>query len=70
MSHFSRESIIIRGREKNMKKRKIRVLIIAGVALCTFGCDQYVLNTSNVRCPKCGAVFTIDEGIQDYQRGL
>jgi hypothetical protein len=34
-----------------------------------FGCAG-IQEDAKVRCPKCGAVFTVDEGIEGVRRGL
>ena len=51
-----------------MKKLVSMVLALAVLAVFSFGCGQYVGKEAKVKCPKCGAVFTIDEGIQNYQK--
>jgi hypothetical protein len=53
-----------------MKKRVPGVIALAILALFSIGCGQDAINYSNLKCPKCGAVFTIDEGIQQYQRSI
>jgi|WetSurMetagenome_2_1015567.scaffolds.fasta_scaffold659926_2 hypothetical protein len=53
-----------------MKKRVAGIIAWAILALFSFGCGQEAINNSNLKCPKCGAVFTIDEGIQQYQRSI
>ncbi len=39
------------------------VLALVMVAAFSFGCSKYQGETK-VKCPKCGAVFTIDEGLK------
>ena len=40
------------------------VLVLAVLAAFTIGCAGYVSKETKVKCPKCGAVFTIDEGLK------
>ena len=47
-----------------MKKLMCSVLAIAVLAAFTFGCAGYVAKETKVKCPKCGAVFTVDEGLK------
>jgi hypothetical protein len=37
------------------------------VAVFSFGCAG-VSKESKVKCPKCGAVFTVEEGLADQHR--
>jgi uncharacterized protein YbaR (Trm112 family) len=50
-----------------VKKLMSSVLAIAVLAAFTLGCGGYVAKETKVKCPKCGAVFTIDEGIKAMQ---
>jgi hypothetical protein len=34
------------------------------LAAFSLGCAGYVSTDQQVKCPKCGAVFTIDEGLK------
>ncbi len=53
--------------------RKLAVLATLGFALAAFGCattpemktktGQVVTPETKVKCPKCGATFTIEEGL-------
>ena len=47
-----------------MKKLVSMVLALAFLAVFSFGCGQYAAKDTKVKCPKCGAVFTIDEGLK------
>jgi len=47
-----------------MKKRVSVFSTLLFVAMFSFGCGQYAATESNLKCPKCGAVFTIDEGLK------
>lgn len=46
----------------------ISVLAVAVLAAFTFGCAGYVSKETKVKCPKCGAVFTVDEGIKALEK--
>ena len=61
---FGREARKIKRRWEGMKKRSGVLLILSVVAMFSFGCGQYAIKDSNLKCPKCGAVFTIDEGLK------
>jgi hypothetical protein len=47
-----------------VKKLISLVLALAFLAAFTLGCAGYVSKDTKVKCPKCGAVFTIDEGLK------
>ncbi len=47
-----------------MKKRLSTILIAVVLAAFTFGCAG-VSKETKVKCPKCGAVFTVDEGLKN-----
>ena len=47
-----------------MKKLVSLVLALAFLATFTLGCAGYASKETKVKCPKCGAVFTIDEGLK------
>ena len=44
------------------------ILAMAVLAVFSFGCADMVSKETKVKCPKCGAVFTVDEGIKAYQQ--
>jgi len=46
-------------------------LILAAMMLMafTFGCAG-VAKETKLKCPKCGAVFTVDEGVKKYQETI
>lgn len=50
-----------------MKKWMNIFLALALLVLFLSGCAGVARDTK-VRCPKCGAVFTIDEGVREIQR--
>lgn len=47
-----------------MKKWISMVLALVVLAVFSFGCAGYVAKDTKVKCPKCGAVFSIDEGLR------
>ena len=47
-----------------MKKLVSLVLALAFLATFSLGCAGYASKDTKVKCPKCGAVFTIDEGLK------
>ena len=53
-----------------MKKIMSLILVIAVLAVFSFGCTGMVSKETQVKCPKCGAVFTVDEGIKAIQGGV
>jgi len=55
------------GKEVNvMKKVLMMFLALLVVAVFSFGCG--VDKEAKVKCPKCGAVFSVQEGIDQYNR--
>jgi hypothetical protein len=52
-----------------MVMRRLVSLLLALVALAVFsiGCSG-VAKETKIKCPKCGAVFTVDEGLAAIQR--
>jgi hypothetical protein len=50
-----------------MRKWVSLFLSLSLVAIFTFGCGG-VSKDTKVKCPKCGAVFTIDEGVAEIQK--
>ena len=49
-----------------MKKFLSLILAVAFLSAFTLGCGM-VSKETKVKCPKCGAVFTIDEGLKAAQ---
>ena len=47
-----------------MKKMVSLILAIAVLMVFSFGCAGYVSKETKLKCPKCGAVFTLDEGVK------
>jgi hypothetical protein len=50
-----------------MKKWLSIFMVLVVVALFSFGCAG-VSKEAKVKCPKCGAVFTIQEGLDALER--
>lgn len=50
-----------------MKKWVSIILSLAIIALVSFGCAG-IAKDAKVKCPKCGAVFTVDEGLEEIQK--
>ena len=50
-----------------MKKWVSIFLALAILAVFSFGCAGIDKQTK-IKCPKCGAVFTIDEGLAEIQK--
>jgi hypothetical protein len=49
-------------------KRVISIfLALAILAVFSLGCSQ-VSKDTKIKCPKCGAVFTVDEGLAEIQK--
>jgi len=49
-----------------MRKWVYIYLILAILAVFSFGCAG-VSKDAKIKCPKCGAVFTADEGVKEWQ---
>jgi len=55
------------GKEVNaMKKVLMMFLALLVMAVFSFGCT--VSKDAKVKCPKCGAVFSTQEGIDEYNK--
>jgi hypothetical protein len=50
-----------------MRKWVSILLALAIVAVFSFGCAG-VQKDAKIKCPKCGAVFTVDEGLAEIQK--
>ncbi len=44
-----------------MKKMVSLILAVGVLMALSFGCAGYVSKETKLKCPKCGAVFTVDE---------
>jgi len=51
-----------------MRKLLAMVFVLLLLSVFSFGCAT-VDKEAKVKCPKCGAVFTINEGLDTLQRG-
>jgi hypothetical protein len=51
-----------------MRKWVSIFMALAILSVFSFGCAGITKDTK-VKCPKCGAVFTVDEGMGEFQKG-
>jgi len=49
-----------------MRKWASIFMVLAALAVFSFGCAG-VAKDAKIKCPKCGAVFTVDEGIHEFE---
>ena len=47
--------------------RKWVSIFLALALLAVFGCAN-IQKDAKIKCPKCGAVFTVDEGLAEMQK--
>ncbi len=47
-----------------MNKLFSLVLVVTFMVAFTLGCAGYASKKTKVMCPKCGTVFTVDQGIK------
>ena len=50
-----------------MRKLMSIFLVLMMLAVFSFGCAG-VAKDAKIKCPKCGAVFTVDEGLAEIQK--
>ena len=50
-----------------MRKLVSIIMALAIFAVLSLGCAG-VSKDAQVKCPKCGAVFTVNEGLSEFQR--
>ena len=50
-----------------MRKLMSVFLALTILAVFSFGCAGIARDTK-IKCPKCGAVFTVDEGLAEIQK--
>jgi hypothetical protein len=50
-----------------MRKWVSILLALAMLGVFAIGCAG-VAKDAKIKCPKCGAVFTVEEGLQEIQR--
>jgi len=56
------------GKEVNvMKKVLMMFLALLVMAVFSFGCAT-VDKDAKIKCPKCGAVFSVQEGLDTYRK--
>jgi hypothetical protein len=51
----------------NLKRWLIIFLALAILSVLSFGCAGIDKQTK-IKCPKCGAIFTVDEGLAQIQK--
>jgi len=49
-----------------MKRLVSIFLVLMALGVFAFGCGES--RDTKIKCPKCGAVFTIDEGLAEIQK--
>jgi hypothetical protein len=54
-------------RRESMRRLVSIFMALAMLAVLSFGCGT-VSKDTKVKCPKCGAVFTINEGLDELQK--
>jgi hypothetical protein len=50
-----------------MRKWVSIFLALAMLAVFSFGCAT-IQKDAKIKCPKCGAVFTVEEGVTELQK--
>jgi hypothetical protein len=50
-----------------MRKWVSIIMALAVLAVLSFGCAT-VQKDAKIKCPKCGAVFTVEEGLQEISK--
>ncbi len=50
-----------------MKKWINMIAALFVLAAFSLGCAGVVSKDEQVKCPKCGSVFTVDEGLKTFQ---
>jgi hypothetical protein len=49
-----------------MRKWVSIFMVLATLAVFALGCTG-VSKDAKIKCPKCGAVFTVDEGLKEFE---
>ena len=49
-----------------MRKWVSIFMLLAVLAVFSFECAS-VAKDAKIKCPKCGAVFTVDEGLREFE---
>jgi hypothetical protein len=66
--HELNEVQIEEGKEvKGMRKLMSLIFALMVIAMFAYGCAG-VAKDAKIKCPKCGAVFTVDEGLEEYMK--
>ena len=50
-----------------MRKWVSIIMALAILSIFSIGCAQ-VSKDTKIKCPKCGAVFTVNEGLEEFQK--
>jgi hypothetical protein len=50
-----------------MRKWVSIIMVLAVLAVFSFGCGT-VQKDAKIKCPKCGAVFTVEEGLEQIRK--
>ncbi len=53
-----------------MKKLVATILALSLLAAFSLGCADIRLKPTELKCPKCGASFTVDEGEKEHLRSM
>jgi hypothetical protein len=51
-----------------MRKWVSILLALAILAIFSIGCAGVTTKDAKIKCPKCGAVFTVEEGLEELRR--
>jgi hypothetical protein len=59
-----------KGKEPRMNQKFKILLLLAMAAMLSLGCAGWTFQKTNVKCPKCGATFTVEEEmlLRDFRR--
>ena len=49
-----------------MKRWVSMMMVLMVLAVFSFGCG--VAKDTKIKCPKCGAVFSVEEGVNEMQK--
>ncbi len=53
-----------------MKNFAATFLALSLLAALSFGCADIRIKPTELKCPKCGAAFTVDEGEKEHLRSM
>jgi hypothetical protein len=65
-NHLAQKVNQSREEDRAMRKWIIIFLAMVLLAVFSFGCAEITKETK-IKCPKCGAVFTTEEGLKEIQ---